>query len=70
VLRCYANTYPFGWPGGGRTGLANWIYATHERGFALLSMRGPRISRVPQCRPDEDLTQRLDDRIWEECSAA
>ena len=32
------------------------IYAHHERGFALLSMRSPRISRLYlQCRPDEDL---------------
>ena len=31
------------------------IYANHERGFALLSMRTPQISRLYlQCRPDED----------------
>ena len=43
------------------------IYANHERGFALLSMRTPQISRVYlQCRPDEDLARWPDDRIWEE----
>ncbi|HMC61200.1 MAG TPA: FAD-dependent monooxygenase, partial [Candidatus Solibacter sp.] len=43
------------------------VYSNHERGFALLSMRTPEISRVYlQCRPGEDLAGWPDDRIWEE----
>jgi p-hydroxybenzoate 3-monooxygenase len=43
------------------------VYAHHERGFALLSLRSPELSRLyVQCRPDEDLGAWPDDRIWEE----
>lgn len=43
------------------------IYAYHERGFSLLSMRSPEISRLYlQCAPEEDLNNWSDDRIWEE----
>ena len=32
------------------------VYAHHERGFALLSLRSPELSRLyVQCRPDEDI---------------
>jgi p-hydroxybenzoate 3-monooxygenase len=43
------------------------IYAYHERGFALLSMRSPHIGRLYlQCRPDEDIANWPDDKIWKE----
>src|SRR5579871_5007783 len=43
------------------------IYSGHERGFALLSLRSPELSRLYiQCRPDEDLAEWPDDRIWQE----
>jgi p-hydroxybenzoate 3-monooxygenase len=43
------------------------IYAYHERGFALFSMRGPQLSRLYlQVAPDEDIEQWSDDRIWDE----
>ena len=43
------------------------IYAYHERGFALLSMRSPQISRLYlQCDPEEDIGKWSDDRIWSE----
>jgi p-hydroxybenzoate 3-monooxygenase len=43
------------------------IYAHHERGFALHSLRSPELSRLyVQCRPDEDLAEWPDERIWEE----
>ena len=43
------------------------IYTYHERGFSLLSMRSPEISRLYlQCTPDEDINNWSDDRIWEE----
>jgi p-hydroxybenzoate 3-monooxygenase len=46
------------------------IYAHHPRGFALHSLRGPTISRLYlQVRPDEDITDWSDQRIWDELSA-
>ena len=43
------------------------IYVSHERGFALFSMRSPEITRLYlQCTPDEDLATWPDERIWEE----
>jgi p-hydroxybenzoate 3-monooxygenase len=43
------------------------IYALHERGFALHSMRSPAVTRLYlQVRPDEDLDAWPDDRIWSE----
>jgi p-hydroxybenzoate 3-monooxygenase len=43
------------------------IYTYHPRGFALVSMRSPTISRLYlQCRPDEDLAQWPDERFWSE----
>ena len=43
------------------------IYSNHERGFALLSMRSPAITRLYlQCSPDEDLDHWSPDRIWQE----
>ena len=39
----------------------------HERGFALYSMRSPRITRLYlQCKPDENIAEWSDDRIWSE----
>jgi p-hydroxybenzoate 3-monooxygenase len=46
------------------------IYAFHERGFALCSMRAPTISRLYlQCALDEGLAQWPDERIWQELRA-
>jgi len=70
ALSTYNKIYPFGWLGilaEAAPTSRELIYANHERGFALMSMRTPRISRVYlQCRPDEDLAEWPDDRIWEE----
>jgi len=70
VLKTYDREYPFGWLGilaEAPPASDELIYANHERGFALLSMRSPKISRLYlQCRPDEDLDEWPDDRIWEE----
>jgi p-hydroxybenzoate 3-monooxygenase len=69
-LRFYEKVYPFGWLGilaEATPASHELIYSNHERGFALLSMRTPQISRVYlQCHPDEDLSGWPDDRIWEE----
>jgi p-hydroxybenzoate 3-monooxygenase len=70
VLTEYDRTYPFGWLGIlARVAPSSdeLIYNSHDRGFALLSLRSPEICRMYlQCAPDEDLDEWPDDRIWEE----
>jgi p-hydroxybenzoate 3-monooxygenase len=70
VLRTYEREYPFGWLGilaGVAPSIDELVYAHHERGFALLSLRSPELSRYyVQCRPDESLDEWPDGRIWEE----
>lgn len=62
--------YPFAWLGIlARVAPASHelIYTYHQRGFSLLSMRSPEISRLYlQCTPDEDIANWADERIWEE----
>jgi p-hydroxybenzoate 3-monooxygenase len=68
----YDRVYPFGWLGilsKSPPPEKELIYAYHERGFALFSMRGPQLSRLYlQCAPDEDIDKWPDERIWEELS--
>lgn len=70
VLRTFEREYPFGWLGilaQVAPSIDELVYAHHERGFALLSLRSPELSRYyVQCRPDEDLAEWPDERIWEE----
>lgn len=70
ALKIYERTYPFAWLGilaEAPPSSDELIYAYHDRGFALLSMRSPKISRLYlQCAPDEDLALWPDDRIWDE----
>lgn len=70
VLKIYERVYPFGWLGvlsETRPVDEELIYANHERGFALCSMRSPKLSRYyVQCALDEDLNEWSDDRFWEE----
>lgn len=70
VIRHFERTYPFAWLGilaEAAPAAHELIYAQHKRGFALFSMRSPQITRLYlQCRPDEDLAQWSDDRIWSE----
>ena len=73
VLSVREREYPFGWLGI----LANvapstdeLIYAYHERGFALHSMRSPEISRLYlQVAPDDDVANWSDQRVWDELHA-
>lgn len=66
----YDRVYPFAWLGilsESSPPEKELIYAYHENGFALFSMRGPQLSRLYlQVAPDEDIAQWPDDRIWEE----
>ncbi|HZQ19869.1 MAG TPA: 4-hydroxybenzoate 3-monooxygenase [Terriglobales bacterium] len=70
ALTIYERTYPFGWLGIlAETPPASKeiVYTYHERGFALLSMRTPQLSRLYlQCDHDEDINNWPDDRIWDE----
>ncbi|GAC1549199.1 MAG: 4-hydroxybenzoate 3-monooxygenase [Beijerinckiaceae bacterium] len=70
ALTIYERVYPFAWLGilsESPPAADELIYARHRRGFALFSMRSPTITRnYLQCRPDEDLNEWPDDRIWEE----
>jgi p-hydroxybenzoate 3-monooxygenase len=70
VLSEFSREYAFGWLGilaAVAPSNDELVYAHHERGFALLSLRSPELSRLyVQCRPDEDLAEWPDDRIWEE----
>jgi len=70
AIHNFEKVYPFGWLGL----LADvppcsheLIYANHERGFALCSMRSKTRSRYYiQCGADEDVGAWSDQRFWEE----
>ncbi len=73
ILKEYERVYPFGWLGmlSDTPPVSDeLIYAKHERGFALCSMRSPSRSRyyvqVPLTEKVEDWS---DDRFWEELKA-
>ncbi len=70
AIRTYERVYPFGWLGvlsDTRPVSDELIYVSHERGFALCSMRSPTRSRCyVQCSLAEDVDQWPDDRFWEE----
>lgn len=70
VRKDYELTYPFGWlgilsetPPVGK----ELIYAGHESGFALCSLRSRTLSRYyVQCPLDDDVADWSDDRFWDE----
>ena len=70
VLRTFEREYPFGWLGvlaQVAPSMDELVYAHTERGFALLSLRSPTLSRYYlQVAHDEDLAEWPDERIWEE----
>ncbi len=73
VLSNFERSYPFAWLGilaQAPPTHGELIYAYHERGFALYSMRSPEITRLYlQVAPDEDLAGWPDARIWDELHA-
>jgi p-hydroxybenzoate 3-monooxygenase len=73
MLHEYHHEYPFAWLGilaAVAPSTEELIYAYHDRGFALHSLRSPELSRLYlQVAPDEDLETWPDDRIWEELRA-
>src|SRR3954454_11569363 len=62
--------YLFGWLGilaDGAPPTEELIYAYHDRGFAMHSLRSPTLSRLYlQVDPHDDIANWPDDRIWEE----
>ncbi len=70
ALTIYDRVYPFGWLGilaEAPPSNDEITYTYHDRGFALLSMRSPTLSRLYiQCSPEEDIDEWPDGRIWEE----
>lgn len=70
VLRQYEKVYPFGWLGIlSETPPVDdeLIYANHERGFALCSMRNANLSRYYiQAPADDPLGKWSDDTFWDE----
>jgi p-hydroxybenzoate 3-monooxygenase len=73
VLASHEYTYPFGWLGilaEAAPTTDELIYAWHERGFSLYSMRSPEISRLYlQVPAEEDIAEWPDERIWAELQA-
>jgi p-hydroxybenzoate 3-monooxygenase len=72
-LTVYEREYPFAWLGilaEAPPSSHELIYAYSSRGFALHSMRSPTVTRnYLQVRPDEDLDEWPEDRIWSELRA-
>jgi p-hydroxybenzoate 3-monooxygenase len=64
--------YPCGWLGimSKTPPLPNLVYAHHERGFAMASMRSPMLSRYYiQCDLDTKPSDWPDERFWDELKA-
>ncbi len=70
ILTAYHHELPFSWLGILATvapSAEELVYARHERGFALHSLRSPTVSRLyVQVDNDDDIANWPDDRIWEE----
>jgi p-hydroxybenzoate 3-monooxygenase len=66
----FSHDYPYAWLGvlaDAPPSSEELIYAYHDRGFALHSMRTPKITRLYlQVPPDEELAAWPDERIWAE----
>lgn len=73
ALRIYEKIYPFGWLGIlSRTPPVSHelIYANHDRGFALCSMRSAQLSRYyVQCPLQDKVEDWTDERFWNELRA-
>ena len=69
----HERAYPFAWLGilaRAAPTRDHLVYAHHDRGFALFSMRSREITRLYlQVAPDEELSAWADARIWEELDA-
>jgi len=70
LLKTFERTYPFGWLGvlaDTPPAAHELVYAQHERGFALCSMRSKTRSRCyVQCNISDSVEQWSDARFWDE----
>lgn len=68
VLTDYERIYPFAWLGilaEAPPSSGELVYCHHDRGFALLSMRSPTLSRLYlQCTPEEVIGNWSGEKIW------
>ncbi|BEI80368.1 hypothetical protein CcaverHIS002_0108970 [Cutaneotrichosporon cavernicola] len=73
LVREYEKNYPFAWLGimaDVPPSNEELIYARHDRGFTLLSMRSPTVSRnYIQVPAGTDIKEWSDDAIWDEIEA-
>src|SRR6185437_15955928 len=69
----HERAYPFAWLGilaEAAPSRSELVYASHERGFALFSMRSPSLTRLYlQVEPEERIEAWSDERIWSELAA-
>ncbi|HET9142914.1 4-hydroxybenzoate 3-monooxygenase [Actinophytocola sp.] len=69
AITAYDHVYPYSWLGvlaQAPPSSEELIYAHHDDGFALHSMRSPEITRLYlQVAPDERIEEWPDERIWE-----
>jgi len=70
TIRIFERDYPFAWLGilaDAPPTEDELVYTYHDRGFALLTMRTPKLSRLYlQCHRDDDIADWPDERIWDE----
>ena len=70
IIRPFERVYPFGWLGvlSETPPVADeLIYAGHDRGFALCSLRSRMLSRYyVQCPLEDNISDWSDDRFWDE----
>lgn len=70
TLRTRSRDYPYAWLGitaAVPPSTEELIYARHDRGFALHSMRSTEVSRLYlQVPPDTDVADWPDERVWDE----
>ena len=68
-IKSFSRDYPFAWLGilvDAAPSSDELIYANHDDGFALHSMRSNRLTRnYIQCDPDDKLENWSEDRIWQ-----
>ena len=69
-ITLFERDYPFSWLGiltEAPPTEDELVYTHHDRGFALLTMRTPTVSRLYlQCQREDDIANWPDDRIWME----
>jgi p-hydroxybenzoate 3-monooxygenase len=70
AIATHERSYPYAWLGvlaEAAPTSDELVYARHDNGFALYSMRSPEVTRLYiQCRPDEDPDAWSDRALWDE----